>query len=87
MKRLLACLFLIGLSLTVTGRGRYLLAVPGVAVAMVCVGWSILITTGTVTKVSDHAVDLTADGSEMWEQVLFPERINLRHRLSFAANH
>ncbi len=37
---LAVALFLIGLSLTVSGRGRYYLAVPGVAVAIVCVAWA-----------------------------------------------
>lgn len=55
-------LFLIGLSLTVAGRGRYLLAIPGVGIAIVCVVWSVLITTGSITKISPNAVDLTAQG-------------------------
>lgn len=57
-------LFLIGLSLTVSGRGRYLLAIPGVAIAVVCVVWAVFITTGSVTKVSPKAVDLTAEGQQ-----------------------
>jgi tetratricopeptide (TPR) repeat protein len=55
-------LFLIGLSLTVAGRGRYLLAIPGVGIAIVCVVWAVLITTGSITKISPNAVDLTAQG-------------------------
>jgi tetratricopeptide (TPR) repeat protein len=55
-------LFLIGLSLTVSGRGRYLLAIPGVAIAVVCVAWAVLITTGSITKISPKAVELTAQG-------------------------
>jgi len=55
-------LFLTGLSLTLVGRGRYLLAIPGVAIAVVCVGWAGLITTGKITSVSQEAVSLTADG-------------------------
>jgi tetratricopeptide (TPR) repeat protein len=55
-------LFLTGLSLTVGGRGRYLLAIPGVAIALVCVGWAALIATGGITSVSDQAVTLTAEG-------------------------
>jgi len=58
-------LFLIGLSLTVGGRGRYFLAIPGVAVAMVCVVWAGVITLGGITKVSDNAVELTADGQQL----------------------
>lgn len=58
-------LFLIGLSLTVSGRGRYLLATPGVAIAIVCLGWAVIITTSSVTKVSNNAIDLTAQGQEL----------------------
>ena len=57
-------LFLIGLSLTVSGRGRYMLAIPGVAIAAVCVVWAVFITTGSITKVSPKAVDLTAEGQQ-----------------------
>jgi hypothetical protein len=58
-------LFLIGLSLTVSGRGRYFLALPGAVIAFVCVGWAVIITTGTITKVSPNAIDLTAQGLEL----------------------
>ena len=58
-------LFLIGLSLTVSGRGRYFLALPGVLIALVCVGWAVLITTSSITKVSPNAIDLTAQGQEL----------------------
>ncbi|MEY2448084.1 MAG: hypothetical protein QOH79_1560, partial [Acidimicrobiaceae bacterium] len=58
-------LFLIGLSLTITGRGRYFLAAPGVAVALVCVGWALLITTSSISQVSPNAIDLTAQGLEL----------------------
>jgi tetratricopeptide (TPR) repeat protein len=59
---LAVALFLIGLSLTVSGRGRYFLAVPGVAVALVCFGWAVLVTATSITQVSPNAVDLTAQG-------------------------
>ncbi|MEY2422323.1 MAG: hypothetical protein QOI95_2390 [Acidimicrobiaceae bacterium] len=55
-------LFLTGLSLTVGGRGRYLLAFPGVAIAVICVGWAVVITTGGITSVSDQAITLAVDG-------------------------
>jgi tetratricopeptide (TPR) repeat protein len=55
-------LFLTGLSLTLNGRGRYLLAIPGVAIAAICVGWAVVITLGSITKVSDNAISLTVDG-------------------------
>ncbi|MGH9244129.1 MAG: tetratricopeptide repeat protein [Acidimicrobiales bacterium] len=58
-------LFLLGLSLTVTSRVRYFLAGPGVAIAIVCVGWAIFIGTRDVTDVSDEAIRLTADGTEL----------------------
>jgi len=58
-------LFLIGLSLTIAGRGRYYLAAPGVAIAIVCVGWAAVVTLGTITKVSSHAIDLTAQGQAL----------------------
>lgn len=58
-------LFLIGLSLTLSGRGRYYLALPGVAIALVCVGWAVLITAGSITQVSPKAIELTAQGQEL----------------------
>ena len=58
-------LFLIGLSLTLSGRGRYLLAVPGTAIAVVCLGWAVIITTSNVTRVSTTSIDLTADGQQL----------------------
>jgi tetratricopeptide (TPR) repeat protein len=58
-------LFLIGLSLTVSGRGRYLLAFPGVGIALICVVWAVLITLRPVTSISDHAIDLTAQGAQL----------------------
>ena len=58
-------LFLIGLSLTLSGRGRYFLAAPGVAVAIVCLGWAVVVTTGSITQVSTNSVDLTAEGQEL----------------------
>jgi tetratricopeptide (TPR) repeat protein len=58
-------LFLIGLSLTVSGRARYFLATPGVAIAIVCVGWALLITTTKITQVSPNAIDLTAQGQTL----------------------
>jgi tetratricopeptide (TPR) repeat protein len=59
---LAVALFLLGLSLTVSGRGRYFLALPGVGIAIICLVWSVLITTGSITKISDNAIELTAQG-------------------------
>jgi tetratricopeptide (TPR) repeat protein len=58
-------LFLIGLSLTVSGRGRYLLAAPGVALAIVCVGWCVKISAQPVTSVSESAIDHAAEGKRL----------------------
>ena len=58
-------LFLIGLSLTLSGRGRYYLAIPGVAIAVVCLLWAVVIGTGSVTRVSPNAIDLTAQGQQL----------------------
>jgi tetratricopeptide (TPR) repeat protein len=58
-------LFLIGLSLTVSGRGRYLLAIPGVGIAVICMIWAISITLGGITKVSDTAIGLTVEGQRL----------------------
>lgn len=57
-------LFLIGLSLTVSGRGRYMLAVPGIGIAIVCLAWSAIVTLGSVTDIPQKAVELTAQGQQ-----------------------
>ena len=58
-------LFLLGLSLTVQGRTRYVLAAPGVAIALVCVAWSVLIATREVTNVSERAIRAAAEGQRL----------------------
>lgn len=58
-------LFLIGLSLTVSGRGRYFLAIPGVGVAVICMAWALLITTQDITRITDRSIELTAEGREL----------------------
>src|SRR4051794_23295145 len=62
---LAVALFLIGLSLTVSGRGRYLLALPGVAIAIVCVVWTAIITAGSITQISPNAIHQTAQGRQL----------------------
>ncbi len=57
-------IFLIGLSLTVSGRGRYLLAIPGIGIAVICVVWAVFITTGSITKIPDDTITLTAQGQQ-----------------------
>ena len=59
---LAVALFLLGLSLTVQGRTRYVLAAPGVAIALVCVAWTAFIATRDVTEVSQRAVRAAAEG-------------------------
>ncbi|MBA2283804.1 MAG: hypothetical protein H0W25_21560 [Acidimicrobiia bacterium] len=55
-------LFLIGLSLTVQGRTRWVLAGPGIAVALVCVVATGLIARRPITVVSENATRLAAEG-------------------------
>jgi tetratricopeptide (TPR) repeat protein len=62
---LAVALFLLGLSLTVQGRTRYVLAAPGVVIALVCVAWTVLIATSGVTQVSQRAVELVAEGQRL----------------------
>lgn len=62
---LAVALFLLGLSLTVQGRSRVVLAAPGVAIAVVCVGWTALISSREVTHVSERAVLAAAEGQRL----------------------
>jgi tetratricopeptide (TPR) repeat protein len=62
---LAVALFLLGLSLTVGGRGRYVLAAPGVALAVGCVAFAGLIFLRSTVEVSDRAVSLTAQGGRL----------------------
>lgn len=59
---LAVALFLLGLSLTVQGRSRFVLAAPGVAIGLVCVAWTVLIAGRDVTEVSERAVQAAAEG-------------------------
>jgi tetratricopeptide (TPR) repeat protein len=61
-------LFLIGLSLTVSGRSRYFLAAPGLVIAVVCLGWTAVIALQGTTEVSAQAVRLTAAGTRLATQ-------------------
>jgi tetratricopeptide (TPR) repeat protein len=58
-------LFLLGLSLTVQGRSRIVLFAPGVAIAVVCVGWTALIAAREVTRVSERAIQAAAEGQRL----------------------
>lgn len=62
---LAVALFLLGLSLTVQGRSRMVLAVPGVAIALVCVAWTALIGAREVTRVSERAIQAAAEGQRL----------------------
>lgn len=55
-------LFLIGLSLTVVGRGRVLLLAPGVGLAAVCVLWTLVVAAGGVQKTPDPAIEAVGEG-------------------------
>ncbi|MGH9137445.1 MAG: tetratricopeptide repeat protein [Acidimicrobiales bacterium] len=57
-------LFLIGLSLTVQ-RARFVLLAPGVVVAVVCVGWTVVVNGRHVTTVSAQSVRLAAEGERL----------------------
>lgn len=58
---LAVALFLLGLSLTVQGRSRALLALPGVAIALVCAAWSVTIAVEKVSVPSEAAIRRTAE--------------------------
>jgi tetratricopeptide (TPR) repeat protein len=62
---LAVALFLLGLSLTVEGRSRFILLAPGVAIAVVCVGWSLTTWSRHVEEVTDVAIDAVADGQAL----------------------
>lgn len=55
-------LFLIGLSLTVQSRVRWVLAGPGLLIAIVCVGATGLVARRPVAVVTDTAAELAAEG-------------------------
>lgn len=59
---LAVALFLLGLSLTVQGRSRYVLAGPGVVIAFACVAWVGLISRQGITRVSESAIQSAAEG-------------------------
>jgi tetratricopeptide (TPR) repeat protein len=62
---LAVALFLLGLSLTVQGRSRFVLALPGVVIALACVGWAAYIRSGDVTDVSERAIQEVAEGRRL----------------------
>jgi tetratricopeptide (TPR) repeat protein len=62
---LAVALFLFGLSLTVSGRSRFVLLVPGIAIALVCVAWSVVTSARPVTDVSGSAIADVAEGQRL----------------------
>jgi tetratricopeptide (TPR) repeat protein len=58
-------LFLLGLSLTVQGRSRIVLAAPGLAIGIVCVAWTAFIVREEVTEVSEQAIRAAAEGERL----------------------
>ena len=62
---LAVALFLLGLSLTVQGRSRFALVLPGTAIAVACVLWAGLIWSRNITTVSQSAVDQVAEGTRL----------------------
>lgn len=62
---LAVALFLLGLSLTVEGRYRFVLLVPGLAIAAVCTGWSVLTWSKHIEEVSLVAIDDVAEGQAL----------------------
>ena len=68
-------LFLIGLSLTVAGRGRRFLFIPGVGLALACVLWAALITAREVSRTPARAINAVAEGDRLAEEKRFDEAI------------
>ena len=68
-------LFLIGLSLTVVGRGRKFLFIPGVGLAAVCVLWAGFIASREISRTPARAITAVADGDRLSEQKRFDEAI------------
>jgi tetratricopeptide (TPR) repeat protein len=62
---LAVALFLLGLSLTVQGRSRFVLVIPGLVIALTCVAWAAYIRSGDVTRVSERAVQEVAEGRRL----------------------
>lgn len=62
---LAVALFLLGLSLTVKARNRYVLAAPGVAIAVVCILWAIAVSGRDVTRISSTSVADVAEGQRL----------------------
>ncbi len=71
-------LFLAGLSLTVTGRGRRLLVAPAVLIAVVCVVWAAVIVFDSVDDTPDAAIEAVAEGDRLADRAAFEADPELR---------
>lgn len=65
---LAVALFLLGLSLTVEGRSRRLLVIPGVGIAIVCVLWTIVTVARDVPRTPERAIRAVAEGNKLVAQ-------------------
>ena len=82
-------LFLIGLSLTVVGRGRRLLLIPGLGLAAWCVLWVGLIANRGVAETPPEAIDAVAEGNRLMARSQFDDAIDafseaIEHREDYA---
>jgi len=73
---LAAALFLFGLSLTINGRGRFVLAGAGALLTVLSVGATMYVFVRPVHHVSASAVDLAAHGSALTRQGKYDEGID-----------
>lgn len=71
-------LFLAGLSLTVTGRGRSLLIVPAVALAGLCVAWAAVISFDDVDDTPEAAIEAVAEGDRLADRATVEPDAELR---------
>lgn len=58
-------LFLLGLSLTVEGRSRRLLVIPGVGIAVICLGWAVITAAREVPRTPERAIRAVAEGNRL----------------------
>lgn len=62
---LAVALFLLGLSLTVQGRSRGVLVLPGAGIALVCVGWAAITASDEVRRTPNDAIEAVAEGDRL----------------------
>lgn len=71
-------LFLAGLSLTVSGRGRSLLMTPALVIAAACVVWAAMIALDSVDDTPDAAIEAVAEGDRLADRAAFETDAELR---------